>query len=155
MMLCSSHYITSDVMNNLYTTLVPCLISSAFGGYLECHRSLSRERPQHHGPQCWALCGSSGNGTVHHFLPAEQTHAHHPPDQRGAVHQLAAQLPAGSLRPVSNPSHDSRLLVVRAFPSEVSAWANAVWNVTDQSWVKIQTIFISIVKTCWCIKLLS
>lgn len=76
---------------------VSCWLFSAFGGHLECHRGFSGERAQHHGPQHGALCGSSGDGGLHHFLPAEQTHAHHPPDQHRSVHQPAAQLPASGL----------------------------------------------------------
>lgn len=81
-------------------------VSSAFGWHLECHRGFPRERHQHHGPHRWALCGSSRSGAEHHFLPAEQAHAHHPPDPRGSVHQPAAQLPAGILWPVSSTSCD-------------------------------------------------
>lgn len=85
---------------------------SAPGRHLECHRGFPREWHQHHGPQRWPLSGPPRNGTVHHFLPAEQAHAHHPPDQRGAVHKPAAQLPAGSLWPVSSISPDRRRLVM-------------------------------------------
>lgn len=77
-------------------------VFSAFGRHLERHRGFPRERPQRHGPQRRAVRGSSRSGAVHDLLPAEQAHAHHAPDQRGAVHQPAAQLPAGGLRPVSN-----------------------------------------------------
>lgn len=99
-----------------------CLLSSALGWHLECHRGFPRERHQHHGPQRWPLCGSSRSGAVHHFLPAEQAHAHHPPDHRGALHQPAAQLPAGSLWPVSNTSHDGWPLLghFHAWGSDVS-----------------------------------
>lgn len=115
---------------NVFIPCFPFLLSSASGWHLECYRGFSRERPQHHGPQRRALCGSSRNGTVHHFLPAEQTHAHHPPDQRGAVHQPAAQLPAGCLWPVSNPSRDTSAAWLCTYTSEVLTWANVVWNVT-------------------------
>lgn len=106
-----------------------CLLSSAFGWHLECHRGFPREWPQHYGTRRWALRCSSRGGTVHHYLPAEQTYAHHPPDQRGSVHQPAAQLPAGSLWPVSNVSHDSRGCLC-AFTSEVLTWVNVAWNVS-------------------------
>lgn len=103
---------TQCVFNHITTLIAAvhvqgsCLLSSALGWHLECHRGFPRERHQHHGPQRWPLCGSSRSGAVHHFLPAEQAHAHHPPDHRGALHQPAAQLPAGILWPVSNTSND-------------------------------------------------
>lgn len=80
------------------------LFSSAFGWYLEPHRGVPREWSQQHGPQRWAVGGSSRGGPVHHLLPAEQAFAHHTPDQCGAVHQLAAQLPPGSIWPVRKTS---------------------------------------------------
>lgn len=112
------------------------LTSSAPGWHLECHRGFPRERHQHHGPQRWPLRGSPRNGAVHHLLPAEQAHAHHPPDQRGTVHKPAAQLPAGSLWPVSSMSLDRRWLVVCSHVSELLTCASAA-----RSGVKIQTIY--------------
>lgn len=120
------------------------LLSSAPGWHLECHRGFPRERHQHHGPQRWPLRGSPRNGAVHHLLPAEQAHAHHPPDQRGTVHKPAAQLPAGSLWPVSNMSLDRRRLVVCSHVSELLTCASAA-----RSGVKMQTIYNRNVTTCF------
>lgn len=102
--------LTTDIFP--FSILPSHLPPSAPGRHLECHRGFPGERHQHHGPQRWPLGGPPRNGTVHHFLPAQQAHAHHPPDQRGAVHKPAAQLPAGSLWPVSSISSDRRRLVM-------------------------------------------
>lgn len=73
---------------------------SSSGGRLEHDRSLSRQRPQHAGPQRRDQCVTAGDHPVFHLLPAQQAAAHHPPDQCGAVHWAAAQLHGGHLRQV-------------------------------------------------------
>lgn len=112
-------------------------VFSAFGRHLERHRGFPGERPQRHGPQRWAFRGSSRSCAVHYLLPAEQAHAHHASDKRGTVHQPAAQLPAGSLWPVSKRVTWRASCWLCTFTSEVLTWVDAVWNVT----VKIQTPF--------------
>lgn len=112
-------------------------VFSAFGRHLERHRGFPGERPQRHGPQRWAFRGSSRSCAVHYLLPAEQAHAHHASDKRGTVHQPAAQLPAGSLWPVSKRVTWRASCWLCTFTSEVLTWVDAVWNVT----VKIQTLF--------------
>lgn len=112
-------------------------VFSAFGRHLERHRGFPGERPQRHRPQRWAFRGSSRSCAVHYLLPAEQAHAHHASDKRGTVHQPAAQLPAGSLWPVSKRVTWRAGCWLCTFTSEVLTWVDAAWNVT----VKIQTLF--------------
>lgn len=112
-------------------------VFSAFGRHLERHRGFPGERPQRHRPQRWAFRGSSRSCAVHYLLPAEQAHAHHASDKRGTVHQPAAQLPAGSLWPVSKHVTWRAGCWLCTFTSEVLTWVDAAWNVT----VKIQTLF--------------
>lgn len=73
------------------------LSPSAPGGHLECDRSLAGERPEQPGPQHRTERGSPGSCDFNHLLPAQQKDANHPSDQRGAVHQPAAKLPASGL----------------------------------------------------------
>lgn len=73
------------------------LCPSAPGGHLERDRSLAGKCTEQPGPQHRTERGSPGSCDLHHLLPAQQTDADDPPDQRGAIHQLAAQLLASSL----------------------------------------------------------
>lgn len=90
---------SSSITNQWRSLSLPVAHSSS-GGRLEHDRSLSRQRPQHAGPQRWDQCVTAGDHPVFHLLPAQQAAAHHPPDQCGAVHRVAAQLHGGHLRQV-------------------------------------------------------
>lgn len=98
---------------NMNADLIDCILSvchhpppppprSSSGGCLEHDRSLSWQRAQHIGPQCWDQCVTAGDYSVFHLLPAQQATAHHPPDQCGAVHWAPAQLHGGHLWQVWN-----------------------------------------------------
>jgi len=73
------------------------LSPSAPGGHLERDRSLAGKRAEQPGPQHRTECGSPGSCDFNNLLPAQQTDADNPPDQRGAIHQLTAQLLASGL----------------------------------------------------------
>lgn len=70
---------------------------SAPGGHLERDRSLAGKRTEQPGPQHRTERGSPGSCDFNYLLPAQQTDADDPPDQRGAIHQLTAQLLASGL----------------------------------------------------------
>lgn len=79
------------------------LSSSASGGHLERDRSLAGKCAEQPGSQHRTERGSPGSRDFNYLLPAQQTDADDPPDQRGAIHQLTAQLLASSLWSVSLP----------------------------------------------------
>lgn len=76
---------------------ISVLSPSAPGGHLERDRSLAGKRTEQPGSQHRTERGSPGSCDFNYLLPAQQTDANDPPDQRGAIHQLAAQLLASSL----------------------------------------------------------
>lgn len=103
----------SVAFRSMFSQLSLSVLSpSAPGGHLECDRSLAGKRPEQPGPQHRTERGSPGSCDFNHLLPAQQADADDPSDQRGAIHQLAAQLPARGLWSVSLPS----------FPSSPNWW---------------------------------
>lgn len=115
------------------------LSPSTPGGHLECDRSLAGERPEQLGSQHRTERGSPGSCDFNHLLPAQQTDANDPSDQRGAVHQLAAQLPASGLRSVSLPflpllPAAERILLPPEISLEIN-WAGSILSHIMSMWI--------------------